>query len=123
MIKGLGTDIVEVDRIGRIMTKNDRFQRMVFNQAETDYCESRGNKFESYAGKFAAKEAFFKSLGTGWDGKVKITDVSVLNDSKGKPYIFLEDQGLDSLGLKNMKIHLSISHTKKFATATVIIED
>lgn len=123
MIKGTGIDIVEVDRIKRSLEKNDGFKKKVFSQQEIDYCEGRGNKFESYAGKFAAKEAFFKALGTGWSGKMNFYEVVVQNDVQGKPEIILKGEALKHLKHNPAALHVSVSHTKNYATALVIIEE
>ncbi|MGK7389894.1 MAG: holo-ACP synthase [Candidatus Cyclobacteriaceae bacterium M2_1C_046] len=123
MIKGTGIDIVEVDRIKRSLEKNDGFSKAVFSKQEIEYCESRGNKFESYAGKFAAKEAFFKALGTGWSGKMNFYEVIVLNNALGKPEIRLEGEALNFFKNNPAALHVSVSHTKNYATAIVILEE
>lgn len=123
MIKGIGTDIVEVERIRKSLEKNTSFRSLVFAEEEVAYCGKQGSGYQSYAGRFAAKEAFFKALGTGWRGNMAFHEVVVVNDAQGKPSLkikgetrkFLEAQGAYTL-------HISISHTAAYATATVIIE-
>lgn len=123
MIKGLGIDLVEVERIRRAMEKSPEFARKVFSPEEIAYCSGQGGSFESFAGRFAAKEAFFKALGTGWRGQLAFHEVSVRNDGLGMPFIVLTGDTLRFLEVKkNCKFHLSISHTRLYATAVVIIE-
>ena len=121
MIIGLGTDIVEIERVRKAVTKNF-FKEKVFTENEQIYCESRGkNSAASYAARFAAKEAFFKALGTGI--VTRLTDVEVVNDAHGAPKIFLHGKAevfAQSAGVK--KISVSVSHSREFATATCLVE-
>ena len=118
MIIGIGTDIVEVERIRRAM-ENPRFVEKVFTPAEIDHC---GKNFGSYAGRWAAKEAVMKAFGTGFAGG-SFTDIEILNDVRGKPEINLTGNFkklAENIGVKNFFI--SISHEKNFATAVCILE-
>ena len=121
MIIGLGTDIIEIERIKKAVAKKN-FRDNVFTENEQSYCESRGkNSAASYAARFAAKEAFFKALGTGI--VTRLTDVEIINDEQGAPKIFLRGKAKtlsESKGVK--KIFVSLSHSREFATATCIIE-
>ncbi|HSH64658.1 MAG TPA: holo-ACP synthase [Bacteroidia bacterium] len=122
MIIGLGTDIVETARIEKGM-KSEGFKEKIFSKAEIDYCEKKANKFESYAARFAAKEALFKALGTGWRGGLAFNQVEVHNDELGKPYIHLLGETASIVDKRQIKtIHLSLSHVKEMAVATVILE-
>ena len=124
MVSGTGIDIVEVDRIKRSVEKGDRFKTLVFSSREINYCENNGSGFESYAGRFAAKEAFFKALGTGWGEGMAFYEVEILNDHLGKPLINLSGATKQLVEKRKVrKIHVSISHAKHFATAMVIIEE
>lgn len=121
MIIGIGTDIIEIDRVRRAVGR-DFFLQKVFTIKEQNYCKNRG-KFSSasFAARFAAKEAFFKALGTGIF--TKLTDVEILNNSQGKPEIFLHGKAeifAKKIGVKN--IFLTLSHSKDFATAVVLLE-
>ena len=121
MIIGIGTDIIEIERV-RQAVEREIFKQKVFTQAEQNYCESRGKqKFASYAARFAAKEAFFKAIGTGIF--TKLTEVEVKNNLQGQPEIFLSGAAekffVDNGG---GKIFLSLSHSKDFATAVCILE-
>ncbi|WP_224995961.1 holo-ACP synthase [Cesiribacter sp. SM1] len=123
MISGTGIDIVEVDRIRESIEKNERFKTLVFSTDEILYCEKQATAYQSYAARFAAKEALFKALGTGWRGKLAFNEVSVVNDQWGKPYIHLTGDTLKTVeALGSTNIHISISHAKAYATAVVIIE-
>jgi holo-[acyl-carrier protein] synthase len=115
---GIGTDIVEVERIEKSINRTEKFLEKVFTQREVDYCNSKPNRYERYAGRFCAKEAVSKALGTGVRN-FKLTDMEILNDELGKPIIYFNGQ-LGNLE-KEYEIHLSISHCKDYATATAII--
>ena len=122
MIIGIGTDIIEIERVRRAV-QSEHFKQKVFTVDEQNYCESRGmQSAASYAARFAAKEAFFKALGTGIF--TSLTEVETLNDNAGKPEIFLYGNAktfAENLGVK--KIFVSLSHCKNFATAFVILEN
>ena len=115
---GIGTDIVEVERIEKSINRTEKFLEKVFTQREVDYCNSKPNRYERYAGRFCAKEAVSKALGTGVRN-FNLTDLEILNDELGKPIIYFNGQ-LENLE-KEYEIHLSISHCKDYATATAII--
>ncbi len=124
MIVSIGIDIVEVYRIAETIQRTPRFVERVFTAKERAYCESKGAAAaQSFAARFAAKEAFLKALKTGWRGKITWHDMEILNDSQGVPN--LEITGEAQILLENMganKIHLSISHTTDHAVAQVILE-
>ena len=121
MIIGIGNDIVEIERVRRAVA-SEHFTQRVFTETEIKYCESRGKQSAaSYAARFAAKEAFFKAIGTGIFSD--LTEVEIVNDSNGKPEIFLHGKVksfADNLGVKN--IFLSMSHSKNYAVANVLID-
>lgn len=122
MIIGIGTDIAEVARIGKSI-ENISFKEKVFSKTEITYCEAKANKAESFAARFAAKEAFFKSLGTGWRGGMAFNEVEVLNDELGKPTLNILGATAEIIKEKNIKaIHVSLSHVKDMAMATVVLE-
>jgi holo-[acyl-carrier protein] synthase len=121
MIIGIGTDIIEVERVRNAIEK-PALKVKVFSKAEIEYCDA-ADKVQSYAARFAAKEAFFKALGTGWRDKMQITEVEILNDELGKPSVILSGETkkvFEKLGGK--KIHVSLSHIKQYATSFIIIE-
>lgn len=121
MIIGIGTDIIEVERVARAISK-EAFKKKVFTENEIAYCEAQ-KKDESFAARFAAKEAFFKALGTGWRDGMGITEVEILNDNLGKPEIHLSGKAKEVFEQKGgTHIHLSLSHIKTQAIAYVILE-
>lgn len=123
MIIGIGTDIAEVPRIAKSI-ENNSFKEKVFSAREISYCETKANKAESFAARFAAKEAFFKALGTGWRGGMAFNEVEVENDDLGKPTINVLGQTAEMLKDKKIRIiHVSLSHIKDVAMATVVLED
>lgn len=123
MIIGIGTDIAEVPRIAKSI-ENNSFKEKVFSAKEISYCETKANKAESFAARFAAKEAFFKALGTGWRGGMAFNEVEVENDDLGKPTINVLGQTAEMLKDKKIRIiHVSLSHIKDVAMATVVLED
>ena len=85
MIAGVGTDMIEVERIAVKIAKESGFRELVFSEKEISYCETKAHKFEHYAARFAAKEAFFKALGTGWLNGTAFNEIEITNDAAGKP--------------------------------------
>jgi len=123
MIFGIGTDIIEVKRIKRLIEKNPRFRDRIFTQKEIDYCEKKKNRAHSYAARFAAKEAFFKAQGTGWRKGVAFKDVEVINRPSGKPELVLYGKSKEMVKKNHIKnIQISLSHVAETAHAVVIIE-
>ena len=122
MIIGIGTDIIEIERVRRSI-RHEHFKTRVFTENEQNYCESRGvQSAASYAARFAAKEAFFKALGTGIC--TSLTEVEIINDDAGQPQIFLYGKAKTLLNeLRGDKIFLSLSHCREYATAFVILEN
>jgi holo-[acyl-carrier protein] synthase len=122
MIIGIGTDIAEVHRIAKSIEK-EGFKEKVFSNAEIVYCETKTNKAENFAARFAAKEAFFKALGTGWRGGMAFNEVEIWNDELGKPTLNIVGQTAEIIKERNIKIiHVSLSHIKDVAMATVVLE-
>jgi len=124
MILSIGIDIVEVYRIRETIARTPRFAARVFTAAEREYCEAKGAAgAQSYAGRFAAKEAFLKALKTGWRGKITWHDIEVLVDDDGVPTLNITGEAANILRtLGADRIHLSISHTTQNAVAEVILE-
>lgn len=124
MILSIGVDIIEVYRIRESIARTPRFAERVYTAAEREYCESKGvAAAQSYAARFAAKEAFLKAIKTGWRGKITWHDIEVVSDADGVPdlvitgeaAIILKERGAD-------RVHISISHTTDHAIAQVILE-
>ena len=125
MIVGTGVDIAEVRRIRESIERfGDRFLRRVFTEGEIAYCQPKANRFESYAARFAAKEAGMKALGTGWNHGVRWRDIEVVRAKGQRPTIQFHGQAAmfaEKIGAKN--IALSITHTREQALAHVILEN
>lgn len=120
-----GVDIVEIDRIKESFEScGNSFRDRVFTQREIEYCEAGKNvKYESYAARFAAKEAVSKAFGTGIGKGVKWKDMEILNDPLGKPYVVLSDRARELYDEMNGKfLSLSLSHCKHYAVAYAVIE-
>lgn len=124
MIVGTGIDVAEVERVrAAIMRHGDRFLERVFTAGERQYCDSKANRFERYAARFAAKEAAMKAIGTGWNHGVRWRDCEVTRAPGGRPTIVFHGKAGEfaaKLGVKNAA--LSLSHTAEQAIAQVILE-
>lgn len=124
MIVGTGVDISEPDRIQQAVTRyGQRFLERIFTPKEIAYCERKRNKWERYAARFAAKEAAFKALGTGWRRGVRWRDVEVTNLPGGKPTLALYGQAkkfAQNQGVRHISI--SMTHSGQFVLAQVIFE-
>lgn len=115
----VGIDIVETSRIAKSITK-PRFLERVYSKEEISLCNSKKNPVESFSARFCVKEAFSKALGTGVRN-FSLNEVSTLNDPLGCPYVVLSGYAKELA--KGFKVSVSISHTKEYATAIVILED
>lgn len=106
------------------MARTPRFTQRVFTTAEREYCDAKGAAAaQSYAGRFAAKEAFLKALKTGWRGKITWHDIEIVNDSDGVPSLNISGEAANLVGKLGAAVaHLSISHTSEHAVAHVILE-
>ena len=122
MIFGVGTDLIEIDRIRQAIEKNPRFLQKVYTEAEIAYCQRKKNPWQSFAARFAAKEAVSKAMGTGL-GRIGLHDIEIVQKPSGQPQVvchgaakaFLLEHGLGN-------VHISLSHSAQFAIATAIIE-
>lgn len=125
MIIGCGVDLVNINRIRKLIIKWDfRFLNRVFTEQEISYCEGKKeNKYQSYSGFFAAKEAYVKAIGTGFRN-IAWKDIEIRNNDIGKPDIYLLSEGIkkDMNKRGTLTNQLSISHTKEMAIALVIID-
>ncbi len=123
-IFGIGTDIVNIDRIKKLL-KNKNFIKRIFNEKEILKCKKINNNINCFAKRFAAKEAFSKALGTGISSGLNFNEIVILNKKSGKPYITTIGQTKKILKKKfrnkNSKISLSLSDEKKYAVAFVTI--
>jgi holo-[acyl-carrier protein] synthase len=115
----IGTDIIECERIGQMLAKHGKhFVERVFTEGEIRYCSDRRNAQQHFAGRWAAKEAVLKALGTGWVAGITWTDVEVVNEASGAPFIRLHNGAAEVAAEKGIaEILVSISHCKDYATA------
>jgi len=110
-----GIDIIEIDRIKKAIDNNKLFLNRIYTKKEIKYCENKKNgKYQSYAARFAAKEAYVKALGKGFSSKLIPKNIEIINNKKGKPQIYIN-------GNKKNNCELSISHSKLYAVAQVVI--
>ena len=117
-----GIDLVDCPRIEEMVARHgERFVQRIFTAAEQAYAESNKNKIEKLAGRFAAKEAILKLMGTGWRGKIAWTDIEIINNSSGQPEVTLDgevEKIANKLGISHISI--SITHTANFAIASAV---
>lgn len=126
-ILGTGIDIIEVERIERALTRplvGERFRQRVFTEGEIRYCESRGRpRYQSYAARFAAKEAAMKAMGTGWNRNVGWAEIEVVRERGKAPTIALHGKAAEFARRRRItRFHLSITHSAEQAIAHVIAE-
>lgn len=121
MIIGIGTDIIEIDRIEKAMERTSGFIQKSFTSNEIEYFNSKGFKANIVAGNFAAKEAVSKALGTGFRG-FGLKDIEILRDHLGKPIVQLSDKIYELIDTKSFNMHVSISHSKDNAIAYAVME-
>jgi holo-[acyl-carrier protein] synthase len=125
LILGTGIDLAEVDRIRQsIQRYGERFVGRIYTPGEVAYVESKANRFERYAARFAAKEAGMKALGTGWRRGVRWRDFEVANEPSGRPALRLHGRAAEiaaQLGVR--RLSLSLTHTSESGMAFVILED
>ncbi|MDO9514941.1 MAG: holo-ACP synthase [Syntrophales bacterium] len=124
MIYAVGTDLVEVSRIERIIEKwRESFIWKVYSEGETNYCSAKSYPAQHFAARFAAKEAFLKGIGLGMAGGVGFRDVEVINRAEGKPELRFHGRAremVDRVGIT--ECHISISHTDRYAVAFIVLE-
>ena len=117
-----GIDLVDCPRIEEMVNRHGRrFVDRVFTAAEQAYADANKNRVEKLAGRFAAKEAILKLMGTGWRGKIAWTDIEVVNNALGQPEVTLDGEVkkiADKLGIKHISV--SITHTANFAIASAV---
>jgi holo-[acyl-carrier protein] synthase len=125
MIVGTGIDLAEVLRIAASIERfGDRFLHRVYTEGEIRYCESKANRLERYAARFAAKEAAMKALGTGWNHGVRWRDVEVSRQPGGRPAITVHGKAAEFANrLGAVHVALSLTHTAEHAIAQVILEN
>jgi holo-[acyl-carrier protein] synthase len=122
MIRGIGVDIIEVDRIRQSVEESgEQFLNRVFTPVEIEYCASKSNRYQHLAARFAAKEAVSKALATGWAGDFRWKDVEVMNDPSGQPRVTLHGRLREHLA--SAAVLLSLSHSDHHVVAMALIEE
>jgi len=121
-ILGIGTDLIEVDRIKKVIEKYPAFLEKIFTYREVNYCNKKGpGRYQCFASRFAAKEAVAKSLGQGIGKNVFFKEIEIRNDSEGKPFVFFSGITLNyTINMKVNEVKLSISSTKKYCIAFAV---
>lgn len=126
MIWGIGTDIVDTERIAEKIANRPGFVKQVFSEAEILLCQAKTRPSESFAARFAAKEAFLKAIKTGLAATFELNEIEILADQSEAPYLQLSHSMTNLLcnllKQKEFTLHVSLSHTCKWATAVVVVE-
>ena len=124
MITGIGIDVIQNERIrDSIQRFGDRFINRIYTEGEVEYCKKGANPEIHYAARFAAKEAAFKALGTGWAGGVKWKDVEVTRLASGKPELHLHGEALvRATAMGAERFYVSLTHDRLVSCAVVILE-
>ena len=121
MVLGLGIDIIEIARVRKsIENYGDKFLAKVFTDEEIRYCDSKFNKYQHYAARFAAKEAVYKALASGWKEGLRWKDIEIQNDASGMPSIKPSGK-LKTFLSENTQLRISISHSDNYVTSVAII--
>jgi holo-[acyl-carrier protein] synthase len=126
-IVGTGVDVAEIPRVRAALDEprtGARFKARVFTAGEQAYCEGRGaGRYESYAARFAAKEATMKALGVGWGAQMGWLDVEVVREPDGRPTVQLHGKGAAAAAAAGVaRVHLALTHTRELAVAQVVLE-
>ncbi len=123
MIFGIGTDIIELDRVAQMIARGRPYLQTIFTEREIEYCESKARKAEHYAVRFAAKEAALKALSCGWRDGLGFSDIEVLDDPQGKPQVFVHGKVKDLFEQNGVvQTSVSLSHSRQNAIAVIILE-
>ena len=121
MVIGLGIDIIEIDRIkDSIENFGEKFLSKIFTPAEINYCQNKANKFQHFAARFAAKEAVYKALATGWQEVLSWQDIEIFNEATGMPQVSMRGRLKEFLA-EDKSLKISISHSQNYVTCVAII--
>ncbi len=121
MVFGLGVDIIEIERIKESVDKyGDGFLSKIYTKTELDYCLSKANKYQHLAARFAAKEAVYKALTTGWHEKAGWQDIEIINEPNGMPQVNLKGK-LETFLSNDKSLKISMSHSRDYVTCVAII--
>ncbi len=123
MIIGIGIDIVSIERLQTALKRTHTMEQKVFTPEEIRFCTSRKNKYQHFGGRFAAKEAALKALGTGWSEGISWQDVEITNGDRGEPILTFHAQAQEVFAkLGAQTTWLSITHSPEHAVAVVVLE-
>jgi holo-[acyl-carrier protein] synthase len=123
VIFGIGTDIIDVKRVEKMVARGRQYLETIFTEKEMDYCEAKAKKSEHYAARYAAKEAILKALGTGWRGGLAYSEIEIINEELGQPQVLVRGEVRNFFDHHQIqKTLISLSHTKEIALAVVILE-
>jgi holo-[acyl-carrier protein] synthase len=124
MIIGIGVDVIEIHRVREVLERQgDRFRNRVFTAAEQQYCDAHRDPSPHYAVRFAAKEALFKALGTGWSAGIRWTDAEVTRNPGQAPSLVLHGEAAHVSSARGAgTLHLTLSHSRDSAIAVVVLE-
>jgi holo-[acyl-carrier protein] synthase len=123
LIFGIGTDIVEIGRVEDKLCRTRGLREKIFTPREIAYSESRGRSGQHFAARFAAKEAFFKAMGTGWRSGFRFDEVEIVNNELGKPEAFVHGKVKSFCEANGIgRWHVTLSHSKDLAKAVVVLE-
>jgi len=123
LIFGVGTDIIEVQRVEEKLLRTGGLKAKLFTATETAYCEAKHRPAQHFAARFAAKEAFLKAMGTGWSGGHKFSEIEIVNDALGKPEVVVHGKVGEFCAAHGITgMHVSLSHIKDLAEAVVVLE-
>jgi holo-[acyl-carrier protein] synthase len=121
MVIGIGIDIIEIDRIRESVEKfGDHFLNKIYTQKELDYCLKKKYKYQHLAARFAAKEAVYKALATGWDADVSWQNIEISNEPNGMPVVTLQGK-LKKFLSKGKELKISMSHSRDYVACMAII--
>ena len=123
MIFGVGTDIIEVQRVEEKLLRTGGLKKKLFTPREIDYCDAKHRPALHFAARFAAKEAFLKAMGTGWSGGHRFDEIEIVNNELGKPELVVSGKVkafCEAHGITAMEV--SLSHIKDLAKAIVVLE-
>jgi holo-[acyl-carrier protein] synthase len=123
MIFGIGTDMIRVERMEKLVADGKPFLETLFTEREMDYCETKARKSEHYAARYAAKEAILKALGSGYRKGLAFSEIEIINDELGKPQVYLQGEVKKTFDSHQIRqISISLSHIEEIAIAVVILE-
>lgn len=123
VVFGIGTDIIEVERVEEMLARGKEYLDTIFTCAESDYCEAKASKAQHYAARFAAKEAVLKALGTGWRDGFAFADIEIRNDDLGQPRVIPHGKVKEFLDHHRItRTAISMTHAGGLAIAVAILE-